>query len=252
MRIDPDHVTREIVAFHERKVARMELARTIALVLCAAVLVVLALSFEVATRLQEIMSFGIGFLGLCLLMAAVAIAPFRAMCLWGAFYVPFSGLWLAPALGTGPDVVIGFVLLSAVGLLFYGGIVGRLIKVWRFLAKRFVLPKSANVVGTGILACLSIWLAEMIAAAAGLAIVPIGLLAVHGAPAWIIAEFGIFAASGVLVVLAAVIVTSWSGGRPSALGFSVAVALTAIMPGPAQRQAPDISIVGVAHNPIAP
>ena len=251
MRIDPDHVTREIVAFHERKVARMELARTIALVLCAAVLVVLALSFEVATRLQEIMSFGIGFLGLCLLMAAVAIAPFRAMCLWGAFYVPFSGLWLAPALGTGPDVVIGFVLLSAAGVIFYGGVSGVLLKVWEVLAVKAALPALARSLGMGLVLGVSIWLAEHAAASADLVIAPVGLLAVHGGPAWIIAEFGVFAANGVLVVLAALVVTSWSSRPSLAFGIVVAVALLASAPGPDQPQAPDISIVGVAHNPIA-
>lgn len=195
------------------------------------------------------LSLVLGFLGLCILMAAAALAPIRAMCLWGLIYVPLSGLWLAPALDPGLEVAFGFFLLSVTGLAFYGGVSGAAQVAWRVICGRLRLAPKMAAAGEIISMAVAIALAEATAAAAGFVLAPIGLMAVYGGPAWSVAAFGIFVTSGCLVALAALTVISF--GRFPALsgGLFALTILSTFLPAPSRPAPAGITMAVIAHNP---
>lgn len=234
---------------NESDQTRVNLGLIVALVCIAVCLCVLGVSLAVDGALGIFASFSLGFLGLCLLMAAALFAPPRVMVLWGAIYVPLSGIWLAPALDVGFELIAAFVMLVVIGAVLYGSTAAVLIALWQIISLRWSLRPLLVSVGLAIALGLSVVLAEVLAAVAGFVLAPLGLLAVYGGYSWLVAGLGVFGASGVLVCLAACVVFSFAH-RPaiSACIFAIAL-LLGLISGPDRPASPALSIAAISHDP---
>lgn len=226
-----------------------DLRLLMALVGLAACLCASAVSFDGGTPSGRVLSFGLGFTGLCVLMLAASIAPIKAMSIWGAIYVPASGLWLGPALEGGFEVALAFAMLSFVGMLLYGGTSGITLAIWRCLCPRLNIAHPVTVAGAATMLAISVTIAEHVAAVAGLVLAPIGLLAVFGGHGWIIAGVGVFATSGCLMIIAAGVVLCLRRLPALSAVLFAAVISVAFLPGPPLPAPPDISIIGISHDP---
>ena len=229
--------------------AHVDLGLIVPLVGIAACLCVLGVSLAVDGTLGKFVSFSLGFLGLCLLMAAAAFAPIRSMVLWGAIFLPLTGLWLVPALDAGIERIAAFVMLVVIGAVLYGSTAAVLIALWQIISLRWSLRPLLVSVGLAITLGLSVVLAEVLAAAAGFVLAPIGLLGVYGGTGCLVATLGLFAAGGVLVGLAACIVFSFAHRAAlSACVFALSL-LVGLISGPDRPDLPAISIAPISHDP---
>jgi apolipoprotein N-acyltransferase len=182
-------------------------------------------------------------------MVAASFAPARVMTLWGAIYVPLSGLWLAPALDAGLELVGGFVLLAVIGAVLYGATTVVVLTLWQNIRLRWSLRPLFVSGGRAVAMGLSVALAESMAAAAGFVLAPLGLLAVYGGYGWLVAGFGVFATSGILAGLAAGVVFSFPRRPAIAAGVSAVILTAVLLPAPPRPASAGITMAVVSHNP---
>ncbi len=173
-----------------------------------------------------------GISSLCLLAILIMKRPVLALAVWGAVYVPVSGLWVFPAFEGPIEYVLGGLGLSIAGFAFYGG--ASLIS-WLVLRRAPVIILPA-----------SLMLAEVTAASLGLVMAPIGLFAVDSALGVTLSLVTVYGATAFFGLVAAILPRFTERSFPITFALMMIIGLA---PPPARPEYTGPPIYGISHRP---
>jgi len=173
-----------------------------------------------------------GISSLCLLAILITQRPVLALAVWGAVYVPVSGLWVFPAFEGPIEYILGGFGLSLSGFVFYGG---------SGLISRLVLRRVPVLILPA-----SLLLAEVTAACLGLVMAPVGLFAVDRALGVILALVTVYGATAFFGLVAAILprFTEWS----FPIMFA-SIMIIGLAPPPGRPDYAGPPIFGISHRP---
>ncbi len=173
-----------------------------------------------------------GISSLCLLAILITQRPVLSLAVWGAVYVPVSGLWVFPAFEGPIEYILGGLGLSLAGFVFYGG--AGLIS-WLVLRRAPVLILPA-----------SLLLAEVTAASLGLVMAPIGLFAVDSVLGAILSLVTVYGATAFFGLAAAILPRFTERSFPI---MFASIMIIGLVPPPARPEYAGPPIFGISHRP---
>ena len=173
-----------------------------------------------------------GISSLCLLAVLITKRPVLALAVWGAVYVPVSGLWVFPAFEGSVEYILSGIGLSIAGFLFFGcaGLVS-----WFALRRAPVLVLPA-----------ALLMAEVTAAHLGLVMAPIGLFAVDSALGAMLSLISVYGASAFFGLAASILPRLIARPFPVMFGSMMIIGL---LPAPSRPEYNGPPIFGISHRP---